>query len=77
MEKIVIPRSKSSPEVIMDYDNGLMEIIGESLKNHWKSLDNHWETIGKPAGKPSSTLRNAKLLVVVMLLMVGAGDGDG
>jgi hypothetical protein len=30
MEKIVIPRSKSSPEVIMDYDNGLMEIIGES-----------------------------------------------
>ncbi len=30
MEKIVIPRSKSSPEVIMDYDNGLLEIIGES-----------------------------------------------
>jgi hypothetical protein len=30
MEKIVIPRSKSSPEVIMDYENGLLEIIGES-----------------------------------------------
>jgi hypothetical protein len=30
MEKIVIPKSKSSPEVIMDYENGLLEIIGES-----------------------------------------------
>jgi hypothetical protein len=30
MEKIVIPKTKSSPEIIMDYKGGLLEIIGES-----------------------------------------------
>ena len=42
MEKIVIPKTKSSPEIIMDYKGGLLEIIGEacgSLSDEFKEAN--------------------------------------
>ena len=30
MDKILIQKTKTSPEVIMDFEKGILEIIGES-----------------------------------------------